>query len=301
MKKVQVLLSSFNGKRYIRQQLDSIFNQQGVEVYCLVRDDGSVDGTLDILSEYQQKYNNLEVIKGKNVGYKKSFMELVYLSGQYDYYAFADQDDVWEHEKLLKAIEQISQVENNSAVMYCSNCKLVDNNLNDLGMLHYSDNIIPSNKVKVLIQGFAHGCTMVFNGKSMDLILKYRPKQEYAHDFWIPIILMFLGKVIYDKDSYILYRQHTGNIFGSKSPIKKIIKIKQKRFNEKNFYSDMISEILNGYGKFLEREDYITLKEICEYRNSFYKKLKLIFNKQFKKNNFKGTLFIKFLVLCSKF
>ncbi|MBV1817954.1 glycosyltransferase family 2 protein [Clostridium cochlearium] len=301
MIRVQVLLSSYNGKKYIRQQLDSIFNQYGVEVFCLVRDDGSTDNTVDILFEYKKKYTKLEVVRDNNIGYKKSFMRLVEISGEYDYYAFADQDDVWKPDKLLKAIEKINKVQDNLPVMYCSNCIVVDENLNYLSMLHNCGNILPNNKVKALVQGFAHGCTMVFNYEARKLILKYKPKQEYAHDFWIPILLMFLGKIIYDENSYILYRQHGDNCFGSESSIKKIIKFKTKRFINKDFYYCMINEILIGYGGILKLEDQLMLKEIVEYKNSFYNKIRLLFNNKLEKNTLKGTLFLKILILLSRF
>lgn len=301
MVRVQVLLSSYNGEKYIRQQLDSIFNQQGVEVFCLVRDDGSTDNTIDILCEYQKKYNNLEVIRDRNVGYKKSFMKLVENCGQYDYYAFADQDDVWKPEKLLKAIEKIAKVQDNLPKVYCSNCIVVDKNLNYLSMLHNVGNILPNNKAKALVQGFAHGCTMVFNYETRNLILKYKPKQEYAHDFWIPILIVFLGKIIYDENSYILYRQHEDNFFGSKSSIKKIIKVNTKRFIDKGFYYSMISEILIGYGDVLKPEDQMMLKEIVEYKSSLYNKIRLLFNTELKKNTLKGTLFLKMLIAFSRF
>lgn len=302
MKKVQVLLSSYNGEKYIRQQLDSIFDQRDVEVYCMVRDDGSTDGTLDILHEYQRKYKNLKIIEGTNVGYKKSFMELVYMSGEYDYYAFADQDDVWKTDKLLRAIELICEEDANSPVLYCSNCIVTDENLNKIGMLHDKDNIVPESKYQALVQGFAHGCTMVFNYNARNLILKYKPKQEYAHDFWIPMILLFLGEIIYDKDSYILYRQHKDNCFGVQNSIMNSIKLKSVLFTEKrNFYSNMIAEILNAYENNLTKDDRLMFEDIIAYRDSFINKIKLIFNRQIKRKTIKGTFFIKALILFSRF
>lgn len=301
MKRVQVLLSSYNGQKYIRQQLDTIFNQQGVEVHCLVRDDGSNDNTIDILNEYQKKYVNLEFVKGENIGYERSFMELIAMSGEYDYYAFADQDDVWKSDKLIKAIEQINKVQFNCPIMYCSNCTVVDQDLNQIGMLHNKENIVPSSKIKALVQGFAHGCTIVLNKESRDLLLRYKPRAAYAHDFWIPIILLFLGKVIYDPNSYILYRQHGNNVFGDKRSIHKIIRYGVNQFKNPNFYSNLINEILYGYGDLLKSEDKVVLKEIIKYKDSCYTKMKLLFNKELKKNTLRGTLFLKSLILFSKF
>lgn len=301
MHKVQILLSSYNGEKYIRQQLDSIFNQEGLELHCLVRDDGSTDNTLDVLYEYQNKYDKLEVIRGHNIGYKASFMKLMDKSGEYDFYAFADQDDVWLPSKILKATEQISDVGGESPVMYHSNCTLVDSNLNYIAMLHTKDIITPSSKVKALVQGFVHGCTMVFNYDARNLILKYNPKKETAHDFWIPLIFVYLGKIIYDKESYILYRQHSDNVFGNHSSIQTIFKGMKMRYLDKSFYSDIVNEVLNGYGDYLKSEDSEILNEISVYKSSIYKKTKLLFNKQLKRDTFKGTLFLKFLIIFSRF
>lgn len=300
MRRVQVLLSSYNGEKYIKQQLDSILNQKGVEIHCLVRDDGSTDQTTNILLQYQKRYNNIKVVFGSNIGYKASFMELVYLSGQYDYYAFADQDDVWQTDKLLKAIEEIEKVENDLPVMYCSNCTVVDENLNYMQMLHKEKNIVP-NKIRALVEGFAHGCTMVFNHKAKDLIIKYRLQQDLAHDFWIPLLMLFCGKVIYDNNSYILYRQHSNNVFGNKSSLKRVIKSSYDRFKSKGYYSKIIQQILDGYSDDLTIEDYKLLNEIKGYNISFSRKVKLLFNKQLKKRTIRGTFYLRVLIILSRF
>lgn len=301
MKKVQVLLSSYNGQKYIREQLDSIINQKGVEVHCLVRDDGSIDNTVDILREYQKEYENLEVCIEDNIGYKASFMKLLNMSGEFDFYAFSDQDDVWKDDKLLKAIEKIGELEVDSAVMYCSNCFVVDTELNHLQMLHTKEKIIPSSNVKALVQGFAHGCTMVLNSSARNLIVRYKTEQEYAHDFWIPIVIFFTGKVIYDENSYILYRQHDNNVFGNESSFKKIMGLRRQQLKNKSYFSNMILELLNGYGEQLSSKDFAVLKDLYEYKNSIHKKIKLVFNKEFKRDTLKGTLFLKFLIIFSRY
>ena len=79
METVQVLMSTYNGERFLKQQLDSILSQRGVNVYLLVRDDGSKDGTLSILNDYSKKYTNIEIIEGNNIGACKSFFELIFL------------------------------------------------------------------------------------------------------------------------------------------------------------------------------------------------------------------------------
>jgi len=302
LKKVQVLLSTYNGSEYIQQQLDSIFKQKDVEVFCLVRDDGSTDDTNNILLECQKQYKNLETISGENVGYGASFLELIKMSGEYDYYAFSDQDDVWKSLKLIKAVNKINKSDEKSPIMYCSNCTIINNNMEKIGMLHSNKNIIPNKKATALVQGFVHGCTMVFNRKSKDLVLMYQPKHNYAHDFWIPLIHVFLGSIVYDQNSYILYRQHNHNVFGSKRSLLRLIKLKFSFVkHRKNYYSQMAKDLLVGYSYYMNNTDYQLLKDISEYKSSILKLIKLLFNKDIKRNTFRGTLVLRMLILLLKF
>ncbi|MBI9065666.1 MAG: glycosyltransferase [Salinivirgaceae bacterium] len=301
MKTVQVLLSSYNGEKYILQQLGSIFKQKGVDVFCLVRDDGSKDNTLNILLDCKKVYKNLEVIVGENIGYGASFLELIKLSGDFDFYSFSDQDDVWEPLKLIAAVEHIKKMEN-VPTMYFSNLTIVDNELNKIGVLHNIGNPIPDDKLTALVQGFTHGCTMVFNKNSRNLVNSYKPLQSYAHDFWIPLIHFFVGKIIYDKNSFINYRQHDNNVFGQKRSLLRLLMLKLTFFSEKkNYYSLLAKDLILGFKNILNTEDYQNLKDISEYSNTFSGKLKLLFNRKIKRNTFKGTIILKFLILFSKF
>ena len=95
MEKIQVLMSTYNGEKYLKEQIESILNQEKVEVNILIRDDGSCDKTLKIIKELS-KNPKISYYEGKNIGPAKSFMDLVNKSGdKFNYYAFADQDDIW--------------------------------------------------------------------------------------------------------------------------------------------------------------------------------------------------------------
>ena len=104
MKKVCVLMSTYNGEKYLKEQIDSILKQKGVKVNLLVRDDGSTDNTLSLLEEYKKK-GLLDYCCGSNMKPARSFMELLSIAPDSDYYAFSDQDDYWEHDKLFNAVK----------------------------------------------------------------------------------------------------------------------------------------------------------------------------------------------------
>ena len=108
MHNIAVAMSTYNGELYIKEQINSILEQKNVKVELFVRDDGSKDKTLGILETYGEKWNNIHFIKGENLGVGNSFMELLYSIGcEYEYYAFADQDDVWLPDKLNQGIAKI--------------------------------------------------------------------------------------------------------------------------------------------------------------------------------------------------
>lgn len=133
MYSVSVLMSTYNGAKYVREQIESILSQIGVEVKLTVRDDGSNDLTCEILKEYAS-LGKIALIKGENVGVSKSFFILLDSSPDCDFYAFSDQDDIWHNDKLLNAVKcmELSQKEKNceNGVLYFCNKNLVDSNGN---------------------------------------------------------------------------------------------------------------------------------------------------------------------------
>ena len=129
VKKVQILMSTYNGEDYIREQLDSILAQSYPDVDILIRDDGSKDDTFVILKEYEERHSNIKAFQGENLGINKSFFELLKKS-QGDYIGFCDQDDYWLPEKIEKAVQQLERM--TGPALYCGAKTLVNENLEKL-------------------------------------------------------------------------------------------------------------------------------------------------------------------------
>lgn len=303
MQSVQVLLSTYNGAKYLREQIDSILNQQNVKVSLLIRDDGSSDETLGILKEYSSKHNNIEVVLGKNIGWKKSFMWLVYNSSRHDYYAFADQDDIWLPNKLHEAVKKLSSV--SGIAMYYSWSTLVDENLNPLK--DYKVHEEPENMYTVLINPWAQGSTIVFNLSARNLVREYKINSDCAHDMWIYILCYFLGEIIFDENSYILYRQHQNNFTegfaNGKVKFPNLNHLKKRLIDilDSNFYINYASFLYHGYRDCLSDEDVKALKDFTTYKNSIYSKIRLITNRKIKKRTIPGTIALKISILFSRF
>lgn len=284
MDNIAVAMSTYNGELYIEEQINSILQQKNVKVDLFIRDDGSKDKTLEILDSYTKKWNNIHVIKGENLGVGNSFMELLYSIGcEYEYYSFADQDDVWLPEKLNHGIEQIK--EEKVPCLYTSNQKLVDKDLNRLGMRFEKPPGIFYKQI--LCKNDVSGCTMVWN-KDLQILLTdtgRRPSKALLknrlHDVWVIMISSVVGKVFYDNGSFILYRQHEKNVVGVKkeSIIKKWM-TKTVDSTKRNGRSLLCKEVYLKYGdKILDAKCKQLLDIYGNYQNDWRKKIRLLQDK----------------------
>jgi rhamnosyltransferase len=222
MKKVLILISTYNGEKYIEEQLDSILNQTYKNIDIYIRDDGSTDNTVSILKKYEKKYNNITLEIGKNKGFLKSFFGMLKDSDRYDYYAFCDQDDVWLNDKIEKAVKKLSKENDNKILLYASNYDYYDANMNfkshSLGL-----GKTPS-FAKAIVENIAPGMTMVINNATRDKIIYNDYSKCLLHDWWVYLLCSGLGKVIYDDSVTVKYRRHEKNVTKVEgSPIKKFI------------------------------------------------------------------------------
>lgn len=231
MKKVIVLMSTYNGEKYIREQLDSIINQKGINLKILVRDDGSNDSTISILKEYEEKCN-LEWFKGKNLKPARSFIELLKKADDADYYAFSDQDDFWLEDKLISAIEKLEKSKEQNGKLYFSALNVVDEKLNSL----YKEEIDRDLDFKAeMIKNYATGCTMVFDNNLRKIVNENNYEYIEMHDSLMCKIAYLNDSYVYiDNNSYILYRQHGNNVLGMSNNPLKVWKRRWKRFLNSN-------------------------------------------------------------------
>lgn len=134
--KIVVLLSSYNGEKYISKQIESILNQLiDCDLTLIIRDDGSTDSTKKIINEYLIKNDNVIFYEGSNVGYIKSFFSLIMNSGDFDFYALSDQDDIWQSNKLQNAVNQIRKKrQKNDIILFGSTSNLVYDDMKPFGV-----------------------------------------------------------------------------------------------------------------------------------------------------------------------
>jgi len=232
--RVAVLLSSYNGNKYIIEQVNSLLKLKGeflIDIH--IRDDGSADGTQKLLTENYTGMDRFFLHEGENVGVIKSFLWLVENVADYDYYAFCDQDDIWEPLKLMAAVSKLEQHEKNIPLVYCSAYDYVDQELSLIGRFQSCSNLSVNN---LLIENCAPGCTMVFNSalrdKYCELKIENIAQRIVMHDWFILLLGLGFGKVVYDHNSYLLYRQHCNNVVGKKTGFRQVLKSKIKQFRK---------------------------------------------------------------------
>lgn len=265
MKKIAVLMSTYNGEKYLREQLDSILNQKNVEVSILIRDDGSTDSTIYLLDAYKNKYRNISWYNGKNIRTAKSFIDLIINAPKdVDYYAFSDQDDVWIEDKLSRAVDLLEELDSSYPRLYCSNYQLVDN------QLHYlPDNNHVSTETfgAALVSSCCTGCTTVFDKKLKEFLSIEIPNYILMHDDWAhKVCLAVGGSVFYDKEKHILYRQHGNNVDGGVRTLSSRIKKIVYRINSKDkIRSKQLKEIERIYGRYMPVDNRALLHKVANY------------------------------------
>jgi glycosyltransferase involved in cell wall biosynthesis len=216
---IDILLPTFNGETYLRQQIDSILKQTYQNWQLIIRDDGSSDNTQNICKEYIDRYPNKIFILADNLGNlgtRGSFLTLMQYSKN-DYIMFCDQDDIWLPDKVLDTYERMVAAENSfgvgTSIMVYTDLKIVDQQLNlisDSLFKHTKRNPSYNEISKLWMADITYGCTFLFNNKLKSICKSIPP--GIPHDFWLPMIATTFGKLILLDKPTILYRRHGSNV-----------------------------------------------------------------------------------------
>ena len=208
--KIQILLSTYNGEKFIVQQLDSLLDQDYPDFDIFIRDDGSSDTTCEILSEYQSKNANIYVVFADNIGVTRSYFELVkYASG--DFFALCDQDDIWLPGKLSRGLSVINKCSDPSSSLYCSALQFVDSDLKYIGTTAPPRYQCLENAV---MENIATGCTVIFGEELRQLFLEAEATKMHMHDWWLYLLASAFGNVVFDPEHLVLYRRHEDTVTG---------------------------------------------------------------------------------------
>lgn len=215
--RVAICLCTYNGQHYLAEQLGSIAKQTYPNWEVWASDDGSKDETFDILQACQSQWSaaKLTITSGPQQGFVANFLSLACNPEiNADYYAYSDQDDIWEHDKLQRAIGFLRTIAPDTPALYCTRTRLVDVKNIEIGLSpHFKK---PPSFANALIQSISGGNTMVFNKAARDLLCEAGANIDVVtHDWWGYIAISGCGgKIFYDDYPSLRYRQHANNLVG---------------------------------------------------------------------------------------
>ncbi len=307
MSKVQVLMSTYNGEKYIEQQIDSLLQQyrENLELEIFIRDDGSKDGTVSIIEEYSQNYPNITFLKGENKGVISSFFELVLKANvNDDFFAFCDQDDVWKPSKVLRAIRLLEKEDSAIPLLYFSRLDIVDEKLNLL-----KQSPVPPSGVgfeNALIQNIATGCTIFFNKTMLELFKTHVPNKENVtmHDSWFYLLGTGLGKVIYDEESHLLYRQHSSNTLGMADNKVKSAIVRYKNFKKEGRrkpYTQQAEEFYTLFKEDLNPKKRKLIEDFLYKRNTLLGRVSYAATSPLYRQNQRDTILFRWLYAINRY
>lgn len=292
-------MATYNGEKYIEEQLDSIINQTYENWELLIRDDGSNDKTIEILEKYTEIYPDKIILirdNFNNLGACYNFLRLLELSSA-QYIMFSDQDDIWLKNKIKLTFDEMLRTEyiyHDLPIAIHTDLRVIDSDKNTIYNSYYkSIKLNPKKQTQlghVLIRSSLTGCTSMINKKLASIIIPY-PKGILMHDLWICFISNIFGKSIFIDKQTILYRIHNSNTVGmnldtsfNKNILNFIIYFKQRKkefFIDNKLKHEQITLFLKTF-KTIDENKKVILKDFSQLFNyNFFHKRFLILKNHF--------------------
>lgn len=279
---IAILMSTYNGEKYLNEQLESLFNQQvDGHMTIYIRDDGSSDGTIGIIKRWKKKLD-IVLFEEDNVGPAKSFWKLFMKEDiQADYYAFCDQDDVWDPSKIQAGIFALQNED--SEALWCSNCRIIDQR----GTVIFEKMNQKSPDFSIISQlvcGTTQGCAMLFNDQLRRYIIEKNAKTMPMHDFVIMTYAIAKGNVLYDNCPYFGYRVHSDNAVASDG--KNIVEHIKSSLNmwfsssHRNELSNFAAILLRDNSDYLDMETQKYIINLVKSKHNIMSRLELVFDKK---------------------
>jgi len=220
---IDILLATYNGERFLKQQIDSILAQSNQDWQLLIRDDNSSDSTVNIIKDYAGKYpQKVRLIEDKygRLGTALNFGKLLEHAAN-DYVMFSDQDDIWLPDKISLTLNTMKDVEKlypDKPILVHTDLKVVDEDLKTIADSLWSYckmSPLDNSLNKIIYRNVATGCATMINRKAVE-VSKPIPPEARVHDWWVALNVAKTGKIAHIPLPTVLYRQHTQNIIGAK-------------------------------------------------------------------------------------
>ena len=283
MEEIDILMATYNGEKYLKEQIESILNQSYSNFRLIISDDCSTDKTREILSEYENKDKRIKVYyQDKNMGYVRNF-EFLLKQVKNEIYMLSDQDDYWLPEKIEKTYNKLNEEKADlvftDLIVVDNNKRVINSSFNKLMNLEKKIQKTIGTYELAYLYNCVTGCTIMGKKAMLDKILPIPKKSKHLiHDHWIALVTSMNGKVVYLSEKLIEYRQHSDNQIG-------INHVTSKYKNVKQIRNHFINVKLGIFGTYIENTQVFPEK----INNSNIKAYKYFEELQSKNNiNFKG-------------
>lgn len=297
-------MSTYNGEKYLTEQIDSILAQKDVHVELFVRDDGSKDRTREILSRYAESHNNIHVEYGKNVGWCKSFVYALGNAPNFEFYAMSDQDDIWFEEKLITAVRAIraeeASTDKDISVIWQSNTYATNENLDILRKTDMENRLHTIYSIIMWLLGI--GCSMVMNAKARELAVRDETKKFLSDSSfdrrYVLLVCAIGGRIITEKNCYMKHRQHGDNVSGKFASISDRIRTAYINFTRSHGNEARNAKVLlQECDKELTNDARRALTIVAYHKVSWRYRFIIFFSPKFRTGLFRITLLTKLKAL----
>ncbi|HGD3839177.1 TPA: glycosyltransferase family 2 protein [Streptococcus agalactiae] len=304
--KVNILMATYNGEKFLAQQIESIQKQTFKEWSLLIRDDGSSDKTCDIIRNFTAKDSRIRFINENehhNLGVIKSFFTLVNYEVA-DFYFFSDQDDVWLPEKLSVSLEAAKHKASDVPLLVYTDLKVVNQELNILqdSMIRAQSHHANTTLLPELTENTVTGGTMMINHALAEKW--FTPNDILMHDWFLALLAASLGEIIYLDLPTQLYRQHDNNVLGARTMDKRFKILREGPKSIFTRYWKLIHDsqkqaslIVDKYGDIMTANDLELIKCFIKIdKQPFMTRLRWLWKYGYSKNQFKHQVVFKWLI-----
>lgn len=285
---VDVLLATFNGDKYLDEQLESLACQEDVIVKVWVNDDGSTDGTLDILKTWQRKGLIKKISNSQGVGSTAAFLGLLSEHSDSEYVAFCDQDDIWDENKLTS---QLNSLVGFTPMMSTCLRLYIDEAGKVIGQSKDLQN--PPSFLNSTFENIAPGNTILLNNEAIKVINELQNPPISHYDSWIYLLISAFGKVVFVPSHFVKYRIHSNNSVGlRKNSIKASTGALKNYLDQQKYLVEMKSKFLSP-----DQLDHLTSISSFVSEVSFRKKLSMLSKIKIGRQSKLDEFLVKFLLL----
>ncbi len=290
MSTIAIVMATYNGEKYVGEQIESILASHYQNLELFIYDDGSRDNTVSILRQYEAQYRDKVhvTINETNRGHLQNFLHALSETTS-DYVMFSDQDDVWDPNKVASTLKRMKHMEaqfgKEIPLAVFTDAIVVDQDLNIINRSFFcSGHLNPyrTDLSHLLMENKLIGCTVMVNAALRRILLsRPLPKKARYHDWWVALLAAAFGRIGYVREGTILYRQHGGNVVGNTGFIayvrNRLAGLQQQKEALKALYQQA-EEFLELYGDYLSERNREIIRSFAELpeRNFFERRILLL-------------------------